>query len=103
MRKNYKEKRIQVEGRTFLIEFWEEECGNAVLNYVRVSEILLVTKRWWGTTKTREVKRELHKTWGADNRVEWAMDYIAEHLNYEKAVIDDRQRVEDFCNSPTSI
>ena len=103
MRKNYKEKRIQVEGRTFLVEFWEEEYGNAVFNYVCVSEILLVTKRWWGTTKTREVKREIDKGWGANNRVEWAMKRIAEHLNYEKAVIDERQRVEDFCNSPTSI
>ena len=68
-----------------------------------VSETLLVTKRWWGTTKPREVKREIDKGWGANNRVEWAMKRIAEHLNYEKAVIDDRQRVEDFCNSPTSI
>lgn len=103
MRKNYKEKRIQVEGRTFLIEFWEEEYGNAVLDYVCVSEILLVTKRWWGTTKTREVKRQIDKGWGANNRVKWAMDCIASHLQYEKAVIDDRQRIEDFCNSPTSI
>ena len=103
MRKNYKEKRIQVEGRTFLIEFWDDYSLSIPLHYVCVSEILLVTKRWWDTTKTREVKREIDKGWGANNRVEWAMNRIAEHLNYEKAIIDDRQRVEDFCNSPTSI
>ena len=103
MRKNYKEKRIEVEGRTFLIEFWDDCSFSVPLHYVCVSEILLITKRWWGTTKTREVKREIDKGWGANNRVEWAMKHIAEHLNYEKAVIDERQRIEEFCNGPTSI
>lgn len=98
MKRNYKEKRIEVEGRTFLVEFWEEEFGNALLNYVRVSEILLVTKRWWGTTKTREVKREIAKTWGASNRVEWAMYKIDIELRDEKERTKDLQDIEDFCN-----
>ena len=98
MKRNYKEKRIEVEGRTFLIEFWDDCSSNIPLNYVCVSEILLVTKRWWGTTKTREVKREIDKGWGALNRVAWAMRTIDIELRDEKDRTKDRQDIEDFCN-----
>ena len=103
MRENYREKRIQVEGRTFLIEFWDEYDMSIEFHYVCVSEILLVTKRWWGTEKRKEVKRQIGKTWTADSRVDWAMNCIAKQIEYEKAIIGERQRVEEFCNSPTSI
>lgn len=97
MKRNYKEKRITVEGHTFLIEFWEEEHYSAVFDYVCVSEILLVTKRWWGTTKTREVKREIDKCWGVLNRVAWAMRTIDIELRDEKDRTKDRQDIEEFC------
>lgn len=98
MKRNYKEKRIEVEGRIFQIEFWEDHNWSIPLYYVCVSEILLVTKRCWGTAKTSEVKREIAKTWGADNRVEWAMYRIESELKSEKERAKDCQDIEDFCN-----
>ena len=102
MKRNYKEKRITVEGRIFQIEFWEEPFCSVTLNYVCVSEIISTEakKSFWffRTTKTREVKREIGKRWGASNRVEWAKSEIANHLLVEKAIAKDRQDIEDFCN-----
>lgn len=100
MKKNYKETRIEVEGRTFQIEFWEEPWYSIELHYVCVSEIILKeVKPHWFSRKTvmREVKHEIQKTWGASNRVEWAMDRIKSHLRYEKEKFADCQQVEDFC------
>ena len=100
MKRNYKEARIEMEGRTFLIEFWDEPFSSVDLNYVCVSEIILKeVKPFWFSRKTvtREVKHKIHKTWAATNRVEWAMDEIKSHLRCEKEKLADCQRVENFC------
>ena len=101
MKKNYKSKRIYAEGRIFQIEFWEEPFGSVTLNYVCVSEIISTeAKSFWlfRKNKTHEYKHEIGRRWGASNRVEWAMNEIANYLLIEKELVKDRQDVEDFCN-----
>ena len=102
MKTNYKSKRIEVEGRIFELEFWEEPWSRITLHYVCVSEIILteVKKSFWlfSKTKTHEYKREIAKTWGVTNRIEWAMNEIGNYLRLEQERMKDRQDVEDFCN-----
>lgn len=105
MKKNYKSTRIEMEGRTFQVEFWEEPCGSVILHYVCVSEIIFTeAKSFWlfRKTKTYEYKHEIGRRWGASNRVEWAMNEIANYLLREKKHMKDRmkdyQDIEDFCN-----
>ena len=97
MRKNYKEKRIYVGDRTFLIEFWEDHEVNIVFPYVRVSEILTTSKTFFGKIKVRETKKELGKCWTTKSRVEWAMSVIERHFQGEKEAAEERQEVENFC------
>ena len=97
MKKDYKTGRIEVEGRTFQIEFWTE--SHFGLPYVSVSEIKTKeTKSWFSNEiKVREVKYQIDYGW-CDKRLDWAMGCIVQYLQKEKDDIEELRRIDSFCS-----
>ncbi len=99
-KKNYKVGRTKVEGRTFQIEFWDEEPFN--LPYVKVSEIVIEpVKPHWFSHKTimSEAKRYIEHGWTVDNRLDWAMAIITHYLQKERDTIEESRQIEAFCST----
>ena len=85
IKQDYKSGRVQVEGRTFEIEFWTETHFG--LPYASVSEIKtkeVKTHLFSNKTKTKEIKCGINYGWMLSNRLDWAMRQIAEYLQIDK-------------------
>lgn len=98
IKQDYKSGRVQVEGRTFEIEFWTETHFG--LPYARVSEIKPKEARthlFSNKIKMKEVKHEIDYGWMSSNRLDWAMRQIAEHLQREKDELEELRQIDKFC------
>lgn len=95
---NYKKGRVEVEGRTFQLEFWEDDFWQ--LPYVRVSEIIKKgTKSWLSRNqKTKEVGNVIGYGWIDGDRLEWGLKRIGEYLQNEKDKIRESEAIEKFCD-----
>lgn len=93
-----KKGRVEVEGRTFQIEFWNGR--HFKLPWVSVAEIISkeVKPHWFSCkTEVREVELAIDSGWLSGNRLEWAMERIAKHLQQEKDDIKELRQIEKFC------
>lgn len=98
IKQDYKSGRVQVEGRTFEIEFWTETHFG--LPYASVSEIKTKEVRahlFFKKTKTKEIKCGINYGWMSSNRLDWAMRQIAEHLQREKDELEELRQINKFC------
>lgn len=98
IKQDYKSGRVQVEGRTFEIEFWTEIHFG--LPYASVSEIKTKEVRvhpFSKKTKTKEVKCGINYGWMSFNRLDWAMRQIAEYLQREKDELEELRQIDKFC------
>lgn len=96
---NTKKGRIEVEGRTFQIEFWDDKYFE--LPWVAVSEIIVKeAKSHWFSRKTvmRETEHCIDSGWMDGNRLEWAMQRITKYLQKEKDGIEELRQIEAFCS-----
>ncbi len=94
---NYQSTRKEVEGRTFLLEFWNERGG---LPVARVSEIITTeTKpRWfWHKGKTVETAYEIASAPVLSGRPDWARLRIEWYLDRERRDEEELQQIEKFC------
>ena len=95
---NYCKGRVTVEGRTFQIEFWEEDHFG--LPWVYVSEIVVeeVRSHWYSRKKEmREVEHHIDDGWMAENRLEWALNRIERYLQREKDAAEELRQILAFC------
>lgn len=102
-KKNYRSGRTQICGRTFLIEFWEDNWCD--LPWCRISEILIadVNSHWWSRkTEKREVKHYVDKGWMTGNRLKWAKQRISEYIQNEIDVSIEREQIKEFCKTNNS-
>lgn len=96
-RKNVYTGRTKIDGRTFQVDFWDDEFG---LPWVSISEIVTkATKKNWFSNKTvmTEVAVYIDSGWTEQNRLDWALGRIAEHLQAEQNKIKELQEIEAFC------
>lgn len=97
-RKNVKSGRVKIEDRTFQIEFWDD-CRFG-LPYVSVSEIVTKEVKPYPFSRKRivkEVEENIDYGWMAVNRLDWALNRIAQYLQREKDKIREMQEIEAFC------
>ena len=98
IKQDYKSGRVQVEGRTFEIEFWTETHFG--LPYASVSEIKtkeVKTRLFSNKTKTKEIKCGINYGWMSSNRLDWAMRQIAEYLQRERDELEELRQIDKFC------
>lgn len=101
MRKNIQAGRVKVDDRVFQIEFFDD-IPSIRIPYVSVFEIITkeVKKNWFSReTKTKEVKALIFNGWTENNRLEFAMKKISEHLEWEQDRIKEKQEIEVFCKN----
>lgn len=90
---------VEVEGRIFQIEFWNDR--HFELPWVSVAEIVSkdVKPHWFSRkTELREVEAPIDSGWMSGNRLEWAMQRIVQYLQKEKDDIEELRQIETFCN-----
>lgn len=99
IKEKYKVRRMEVEGRTFEIKFWEETHFG--LPYVSVYEIVKTTKKslFTGKEKVKEEHRYVSYGWTEENRVDHALRKISEYLKREKFERAEEMAIEAFCSS----
>lgn len=98
IKQDYKSGRVQVEGRTFEIEFWTETHFGPP--YASVSEIKtkeVKTRLFSNKTKTKEIKCGINYGWMSSNRLDWAMRQIAEYLQRERDELEELRQIDKFC------
>ncbi len=96
-RKNVYTGRTKIDGRTFQIEFWDDDLG---LPWVSISEIVTreIKKNWFSRkTVATEVEVCVDYGWTEQNRLDWALGRIAKHLREEQNKIKELQEIEAFC------
>ena len=89
MKKDYKKARIEIEGRTFELEFWMEPfCMNIELPYVSVSEIVEKTLPVTWFRKQPRIKEEcicINYGWtDSGDRVKLGLKWIYNYLKKKK-------------------
>lgn len=97
-RKNVKSGRVKIENRTFQIEFWND-CDLG-LPYASVSEIVTKEVKPYPFLRKRivkEVEENIDYGWMKRNRLDWALNRIAQYLQQEKDKIREMQEIEAFC------
>lgn len=94
---NYQSTRKEVEGRTFLLEFWNERGG---LPMARVSEIITTeAKPHWVLRKgkTVETAYEIASAPVFSGRIDWARLRIEWYLGRERRDAEELRQIEKFC------
>lgn len=100
VKRNYKKGNIEIEGRNFEIEFWDESCGCIDLPYFSVSEVITEKKKPWYSNKIKVYERKIGISygWTEDNRLDIAKCKIQMYLQREKDEAEEKKQIEEFCN-----
>lgn len=101
---NYQCGRTVVSGRTFLIEFWEEDHFG--LPWVRISEIKTKqAKRYFlfGDLIDKEYIDVIDEGWTAENRLEWAINRIRREIEREAEREAEMLQISEFCSGRASV
>ena len=97
MKKDYKKARIEVEGRTFELEFWTDPGYGVELPYVSASEIIektLPPTLFRRQSKIKEVCVGINYGWTEEDRVKIGLKWIYNYLQKEK----DQQQYQENLN-----
>ena len=100
MKKNHKKARIEVEGRTFELEFWEDySICNITLPYVSASEIIEKTLPVTWFRKQPQIKEEcvsINYGWTTEDRVKLGIEWIYNYLQDEKEQAEYQDNLSKF-------
>ena len=99
-RDNYKKGNIEVDGRTFEVEFWNDPSLGLDLPYFEVSEIIIEEKKPWYSKQIKTYTRKISISygWTDQNRLEVAKHKIENYLQREKDEAEEKRIIEEFCN-----
>lgn len=98
MKQDYSKGVLEVEGRKFQIEFWIDEYLS--LPYFSVSEIVKKPMRVGFFKRRTEIKEcliPISEGWTCEDRLEVAKSKILSHIEHEKFVEVEKQRIAAFC------
>ena len=100
MKKNFTKARIEVEGRTFELEFWMDEAFSIELPYVSASEIVEKTLPVTWFRKQPRTKEEcicINYGWtDMEDRVKLGLKWIYNYLQKEKEQAEYQDNLSKF-------
>ena len=99
MKKDSKKARIEVEGRTFELEFWMDSLYTIDLPYVSASEIVEKTLPVTWFKKQPQIKEKrvcIDYGWTTEDRVKTGMKWIYNYLRDEKEQAEYQDNLSKF-------
>lgn len=99
MKKDFKKARIEVEGRTFELEFWMDEAFSIELPYVSASEIVEKTLpvTWFRKQpRTKEERICINYGWTTEDRVKLGLKWIYNYLQEEREQAEYQDNLNKF-------
>lgn len=102
-RSSYRCGRTTFEGRTFKLEFWDEDDyrSDQKYPYFRVSEVTTYTGKkyvFFGPPVEKEHETEIASGWTEEDRLEMAKGKIKKYTEREKVKEREREKIETFCS-----
>lgn len=100
VKKDYKKARIEVEGRTFELEFWMDSIYGIDLPYVSASEIVEKTLPTTWFRKQPQIKEEcvgINYGWtDTEDRVKLGLKWVYNYLQKEKEQAEYQDNLSKF-------